>query len=1119
MSPYLALGLAVVFVCFGSILVRWAAAPAVAVSFYRIFLASLIVAPATTPSLIRSWRGVTVRQRLVLLASGVALALHFGTWIASLSYTSVAASVLLVNTAPVVTIALAWALLREPPTRAVLVATTVAVAGVGMIAFGDWSTGPAPLKGDLLALAGAVTLSVYHVVGRGLRDTLPLGAYVLAVWATAAAVLALWALVAGVALTGYPPRSWVAFLALALVPTVVGHGLVNRSLRLLPAPVVGLFLLGEPVGAALLALVFLGEVPGAWTLVGGLLVLAALAALVRRGNWRTPREATGSSSSAAGPAGERGSHPSAAPGRFPRNLGARNRKGGVMYRKAVVTCSLFFLASLSLVCQLGFAGPAQVPLRVEDALGVLALANRMPIAMSPDGEWVAYTLKDDRKLESTQDERYSSYTRTGAFTEGLGCDVWMTNTRSGQSRNLTEGKGTASSPVWSPDGKYLAFYSDRSGTFHVWLWERASGKIRQLSGAIARPFFNFQVVRWTPDSRYVLAKVLPEGMTVEQAADLLDPPSTAASEATQPTGVTVKVFSSPAAGEKGAIGAPSEKPVTDESWMNRYSGDLALIEVATGTVRHVATGIKPLGYWVSPDGTHLAYLNWKGIEDNTQQPVYELSVLSFGDQRSRVLVPKLKQDYGISVSWAPDSGSVAYTTSDNGDCYVVRRDGGEPRNLTRDPHPQFNDDHRAPLWDASGKFIVLLSGEQYGRLGSDKVWVASPAQGTFKQITEIPDRVVLEVLAPVGGGRFWSPDGRSMIVMTRHERTKDLGFYKVDVSSGATTLLFEEPRYSSGDRIFHADVSRDGKILAYVAEDAQHPEDIWVSGPDLRDRRQLTHINPQIESMAFGKSRIIDWRGIDGQPLRGALLLPANYEEGKRYPLIVNVYGGSYRSTGVYRFGLSGSGVENLQILATRGYAVLLPDTPLRKGTPMQDLLKTVMPGVDRAVDLGIADPERLGVMGHSYGGYSTLSLIVQTTRFKAAVDSAGPANLLSFYGVMHKSGGAGGIGWSETGQGGMVDAPWQVRDRYIENSPWFYLDRVETPLLIIQGTLDLITLQSDEVFVALRRLGKEVVYAKYAGEDHWEGTWSAANVADYWTRVIGWFETHLSTGVVKKQD
>src|SRR4029077_20442088 len=141
------------------------------------------------------------------------------------------------------------------------------------------------------------------------------------------------------------------------------------------------------------------------------------------------------------------------------------------------------------------------PLKISDALGTLALAKRMPIALSPDGEWVAYTVEDARKFESLKDERYRFYTRTGAFTEAVGCDVWITNTISGRSHNLTKGKGTSSSPVWSPDGKYLAFYSDRSRVEHIWLWERASGRLRQLSEAIPRPFFNFQVVQWTSNGQ------------------------------------------------------------------------------------------------------------------------------------------------------------------------------------------------------------------------------------------------------------------------------------------------------------------------------------------------------------------------------------------------------------------------------------------------------------------------------------------------------------------------------------------------------------------------------------------------------------------------------------------
>ena len=274
--------LAVLCVSVGSIFVRLANAPALAVAFNRIFLASVVVAPFAAPSLARSWPVLSGRRRLVLLASGFSLGVHFATWIASLSYTSVAASVLLVNTTPLFTLFFSWWFLGERASRAVLVAMAVALTGAALIAAGDWGEGgAASLKGDALAVAGAVTLSLYHVIGRGLRDALPLSAYVLGVWSTAAATLAVLAAAARVPVFGYPTRTFALFLALAVVPTVIGHGLVNRSLRHIAAPTVGLFLLGEPIAASILAYAVFGETPGALTIAGGVLVLAALALVVR----------------------------------------------------------------------------------------------------------------------------------------------------------------------------------------------------------------------------------------------------------------------------------------------------------------------------------------------------------------------------------------------------------------------------------------------------------------------------------------------------------------------------------------------------------------------------------------------------------------------------------------------------------------------------------------------------------------------------------------------------------------------------------------------------------------------------------------------------------------------
>ncbi|HVR70584.1 MAG TPA: DMT family transporter [Vicinamibacteria bacterium] len=283
-SPYLVLGLAVLFVSVGSILVRWAQAPALSVAFYRIFLAALFLAPFAARPAARSWPSLRARERALLVASGLALGVHFATWIASLSYTSVAASVLLVNTAPLFTLGFTRVFLRETIAPVVVGATGIALAGAGLIAAGDWTGSASSLRGALLALAGAVTLSLYHVIGRGLRAALPLPAYVLAVWSIAAAALALIAAAAGAPFTGHPPRTLAAVVALAVVPTLAGHGLVNRSLRSLSAPTVGLFLLGEPLCAAAFAYLAFGETPGPLIVAGGALVLAALALVVARGS-------------------------------------------------------------------------------------------------------------------------------------------------------------------------------------------------------------------------------------------------------------------------------------------------------------------------------------------------------------------------------------------------------------------------------------------------------------------------------------------------------------------------------------------------------------------------------------------------------------------------------------------------------------------------------------------------------------------------------------------------------------------------------------------------------------------------------------------------------------------
>lgn len=761
-------------------------------------------------------------------------------------------------------------------------------------------------------------------------------------------------------------------------------------------------------------------------------------------------------------------------------------------------------------------------LPIADALGTLAINGRMPVLASPDGEWVAYTVYDARRRSSPGDDRYKYYTPTGAFSEAVGCEVRLTNARSGATITLGDARTTTSNPVWSPDGKWLAHYSDKGGTSHLWLWERATRTSRAITTVIPRPFFGFAGVRWSDDSKRLVLKALPAGVTVAAAAErfVAAPKASAVRE----PGSTVVVYQSPAApaAAQASIGtsSPAVNPETadvqaDSLLLYRYTADIAVVDVPSGVVRRVAKSVPAVGFWLSPDGTRVVYSALTGFITNTQQGVYSIFETDVGAATAtgtvsapRLLVRRWLAEYGISLSWSPDGRSIAYTTFGQlvrpGDAYVVSAQGGEPMLVTRGSHPSVGDSYRAPLWTADGKALLLLAG--------NAVWRASVSDGSMREVGRVAGRSITEIVARGNNvGRSFTDTDRAVLVTTRDSATKRVGFARIDLATGASTQLFERDQYFS-EPLWSIDITADGSSMFYVAEDAQHAQDVWMTARDGANPRRLTTLNPRLENVSFGASRLIRWATSRGDTLRGALLLPASYRAGTRYPVIVKLYAGSMLSNNVNRFGGSGPGVENFQLLSSRGYAVLLPDVPQRLGSPMKDIADAVLPALDSLIAMGIADSNAIGVTGHSYGGYSTLSLITQSTRFKAAVSSAGPANLVAMYGQMAADGGAFGIGWSETGQGLMGGTPWQYRERFIENSPITYLDRVTTPLLIVQGGIDhtVPSWQSDAVFVGLRRLGREVAYARYDGEDHWEGTWSPANATDYWKRVIAWFDDHL---------
>ena len=285
-DPRIALAVAVLAVSTSAILIRWSTAPPVVAAFYRVLLTTAILAP------IAVWRhgytlGALSRTHLLAAsATGIALAIHFASWFESLSWTSVAAAVTLVQAQPIFVAIGAWFLLDERVTRRTVLGILVALAGIVTMSLGDLlggvAVGQAPLYGNALALVGAVMAAIYVLAGRSLRQRLPLLPYVTVVYGVAAVALLALLVADGDQLIGYAPREWLLFLAMAIGPGILGHTLINWTLAHVESSLVSLTLLGEPVGSAVLAVLLLSEVPSSWTIVGGAAVLGSIVLTVGR---------------------------------------------------------------------------------------------------------------------------------------------------------------------------------------------------------------------------------------------------------------------------------------------------------------------------------------------------------------------------------------------------------------------------------------------------------------------------------------------------------------------------------------------------------------------------------------------------------------------------------------------------------------------------------------------------------------------------------------------------------------------------------------------------------------------------------------------------------------------
>jgi dipeptidyl aminopeptidase/acylaminoacyl peptidase len=304
-----------------------------------------------------------------------------------------------------------------------------------------------------------------------------------------------------------------------------------------------------------------------------------------------------------------------------------------------------------------------------------------------------------------------------------------------------------------------------------------------------------------------------------------------------------------------------------------------------------------------------------------------------------------------------------------------------------------------------------------------------------------------------------------------------------------------------------------GDRVIYTRQSFEEFPDVWTAPnvEQLARGTRVTDANPQLADFAWGHRVLVDYTNGKGQRLQGTLALPAGYEPGKKYPMLVYFY--EKVSNRHHEFSMPVyDDRPHFSAYASDGYLVFMPDITYEEGKPGSSALDCVTSGVKKVIELGYADPAHIGIQGHSWGGYESSFIITQTDMFAAAVIGAPPADLMSMYGQLYKNTGTANAGIFEIGQVrmGADKNPWTAHELYESQSPVAHVRNIKTPFLLLQGTDDgaVDWLQGVELYNAARRWGKNVIFLSYPGENHHLAR--KENTKDFQTRMKQYFDHYL---------
>ncbi len=385
------------------------------------------------------------------------------------------------------------------------------------------------------------------------------------------------------------------------------------------------------------------------------------------------------------------------------------------------------------------------------------------------------------------------------------------------------------------------------------------------------------------------------------------------------------------------------------------------------------------------------------------------------------------------------------------------------------------------------------------------IWSFDPATGAASRLTQGRETKTVFRYVDLDWEKEFIDTSEKMLLRTFNETDKSAGFVSYNFKNKSIHPLLSGPyRYGYPTK------SELANSLVFTRESFTEFPDLWATDTNFAAPTKISDANPQQADYNWGTNELVTWTSLDGIELTGLLVKPENFDPNKKYPMLVNFYERS--SDGLYRHRAPSAGRStiNYAFYASRGYLIFNPDIQYRIGYPGESAYNCVIPGVTSLIEKGFVDKDNIGVQGHSWGGYQIAYLVTKTDIFKAAEAGAPVPNMISAYGGIRWWTGLSRQFQYEHTQSRIGGTPWEYPTRYLENSPIFNMDKINTPLLVMHNDADghVPWYQGIEFFVSLRRLGKPSWFLNYNGEPHWP--LKLQNRKDFTIRMQQFFDHYL---------